>query len=109
MNNTLPDPEVIPDASLGRDHTFLTNMDVAGHDIFRVTGRDSADGLGFTKKSNFKGFDHDMDKASQRSKSPDEEQQDDKSKGYALVAYEEKSPPPRVQNDSPNPRRASVM
>jgi hypothetical protein len=40
LNQTLPDPEIVPDGDLNRDNTFLTNMNVAGHDIFRVTGRD---------------------------------------------------------------------
>ena len=56
LNQTLPDPEIIPDADLNRDGTFLTNMNVAGHDIFRATGRDYQDDGYVTKKSNFQGF-----------------------------------------------------
>jgi len=32
--NTLPDPEVVPQANLGRDQTFLTAMNVENNDIF---------------------------------------------------------------------------
>jgi hypothetical protein len=55
IGGSLPDPEVVPDADLGREGTFLTNMDVAGHDIFRLSGnpRESQDGMMFTKKSMF--------------------------------------------------------
>ena len=53
LNQTLPDPEIVPDADLGRDATFLTNMNVGGHDLFRATGRDYNDDGYITKKSNF--------------------------------------------------------
>jgi hypothetical protein len=43
LNKTLPDPEIIPDADLGRDATFLTNMDIGEHDIFQTTKKDSKD------------------------------------------------------------------
>jgi hypothetical protein len=53
LNQTLPDPEIVPDGDLNRDNTFLTNMNVAGHDIFRKTGGDYQDDGYITKKSNF--------------------------------------------------------
>jgi hypothetical protein len=35
--DALPDPEVIPDASLHRDNVFLTSMNVEDHDVLRTT------------------------------------------------------------------------
>ena len=34
----LPDPNVLPDASLHRDNVFLTSMNVEDHEILRMTG-----------------------------------------------------------------------
>ena len=53
----LPDPEVIPTANLGRDHTFLTAMNVENNDIFNETGQVKRPDSGYLKTSSvMKGF-----------------------------------------------------
>lgn len=53
----LPDPEIIPTANLGRDHTFLTAMNVENNDIFNESGQVKRPDSGYMKTSSvMKGF-----------------------------------------------------
>jgi len=80
-------------------------MNVAGHDMFRATGRDFNDDGYITKKSNFQGF---SDKNSNQSKSPNEVMEPigaDMDNNLQVAVYDE-SAKKRILH-SPSPERAT--
>ena len=69
--NILPDPEIIPEANLGRDNTFLTAMNVENNDILQTSGQNrmKRPDSGYMKTSSvMKGFESKLSQGSNRSR-----------------------------------------